>query len=246
MIVSPVLLGMQGAVAARPAIEVVPPLYALDNTFAGTSGDTSFVDATGRLWTAQGSAVLTATDPIIEPTSGSVPSPGSYWRTTDGMDALVLGENDFYIEGWFESSATALTLVDADSNAGGFLIYALDDSSIGWYSAIGPDVTHSYPGGVFIPDGTPVYFCVEREAGRLRAWLRTTLMISMDDVTNYSFTPAAMTFGWRIGSETRPFTGKAGMVRVDVGRCRWPGVTGDIEETTIVLPEPGAAPAPAP
>lgn len=73
--------------------------------FDGADGSTTFIDETGKVWTANGDAQIDTAQSKFGGASGLFDGTGDYVDTPDSTD-FTLGSNDFTIDAWFQDNAS--------------------------------------------------------------------------------------------------------------------------------------------
>ncbi len=202
--------------------------------FDGVNGSTSFIDETGRLWTAKGGAIISSEQAKFGNTSGKFFGVGSRIDTAPTLD-FSFGTGDFTVEGWIYVGPPPGGGVDNDRSIFGafdfnpdmnFFLDRRDNAPSLWDGNTAP--VSSIP----VPTNKWSHFAFVRESGVLRMFVDGVMGYQGALTTNFNSTAVA-----DIGSEraaSRPLNGYLDSFRITKGVARY---TANFTPPTAPFPE---------
>lgn len=197
--------------------------------FNGSDGSTTFLDESGKIWTAAGNAQIDTAQSKFGGASGLFDGAGSYITTPDHVD-FTLASNDFTIDWWANCTATAGSTqrlagqrVDATAANTSFRIERNGSNQISAGVGVGGSLVQLATTTTFTDAVNPGWhhLAFVRDGGTLRLSVdgveeaTTAIAGSVNDVAS------VLGIGAQGGLTTNSWTGWIDEFRISVGVAHW-------------------------
>jgi len=221
------VLGIDGTLAGAPTIDsYTKVLLHMD----GSNNGTTFTDASGKSWTAVGTA-KTSTAQLAYGTASALFDGDSDYIYSADNDDFYLGADNWTIDMWLRPTSTSDGLIrciyNQGSDAGNRFTLEHNGQNIRFYVYSGGSLIGSYESGTGLTSATWVHLALVRTTtviklylnGVLKSWAAPT-EIGANSIPNYT---GAAYIGIRkhTGTEDRYFNGYIDEFRLSKGIARW-------------------------